>query len=384
MAQKRAREREFIMCFRKLTAVLLSVCILLFAFACGIDTTQTTPNSSSQVSTENTSESVLNGSTWDSSSILQNSSINENSSSITEDSSVQDSSVFEDSSVQDSSTTQKPDDVLPPIDYDGITKAEFYANYTVAVSSEDAKKRSEYGLMSGSLQTPDQAPEIADNRPMSGDLYLRNSQMLYSEDNQAYTVLYLSGEVAFTVYYGGAYITLEEVAAYVYAFGEIPANYTSKKSGSSTLFAKWGEYLRLNHSAFTGSTYRYPYEPELPNISGCGGTLQYYEMDIGTTGTDCDPKYDSVLYNNGSTITRGAARIVYGKQDLNGNGIYELNEFHLFYTYNHYNDFQEYLNYYGGWGEMFGNITGGGSISSKSDYNPTPYVSVVFADIFAN
>ena len=41
----------------------------------------------------------------------------------------------------------------------------------------------------------------------------------------------------------------------------------------------------------------------------------------------------------------------------------------------------EYLNYYGGWGEMFGNITGGGVISSKYNCNPTPYVPVVNAPI---
>ena len=54
---------------------------------------------------------------------------------------------------------------------------------------------------------------------------------------------------------------------------------------------------------------------------------------------------------------------------------------YLFYTYNHYNDFQEYLNYEGGWGEIFGNITGGGKISSKYDYNPTPYVKVARRDL---
>jgi hypothetical protein len=75
---------------------------------------------------------------------------------------------------------------------------------------------------------------------------------------------------------------------------------------------------------------------------------------------------------------RGAARIVYAQRDLNGNRILEPNERYVFYTYNHYNDFQEYLNYYGGWGEMFGNITGGGSISSKYDYNPTAYVETVW------
>ena len=30
---------------------------------------------------------------------------------------------------------------------------------------------------------------------------------------------------------------------------------------------------------------------------------------------------------------------------------------------------------------MFGNITGGGRISSKTDYNPTPYVPVVAASL---
>ena len=50
----------------------------------------------------------------------------------------------------------------------------------------------------------------------------------------------------------------------------------------------------------------------------------------------------------------------------------------MFYTYNHYNDFQEYLNYEGGWGEMFGNITGGGPISDYDpNFPPTPYVPSV-------
>ena len=30
---------------------------------------------------------------------------------------------------------------------------------------------------------------------------------------------------------------------------------------------------------------------------------------------------------------------------------------------------------------MFGNVTGGGTISSKYDYNPTPYVPVVRRDL---
>jgi hypothetical protein len=95
------------------------------------------------------------------------------------------------------------------------------------------------------------------------------------------------------------------------------------------------------------------------------------------------PGYETpVIYNNGSKITRGAARIVYGREDLNRNGYYEQDEIFVFYTHNHYNDFREYLNYYGGWGEVFGNETGGGEYSSKYNCNPTPYVPTAYKDFF--
>lgn len=269
----------------------------------------------------------------------------------------------------------------PPIDgdpYPNTSKTEFYASYTPASNDTDAYYRSLHGFLSGDLTLPDQAPVSAKNPPKKGNSYIRNEQMLFSEEGNAYTVVNEYGEKAFTVYRSGGYITLEEVAAYVYAFGTYPPNYVTSKNPNPEN-SIWGEYLRGNHSAFSGSTSKYPYEPKLPNISGCGGTLNYYEMDIGTTGTDCDPiNYPPAPYNDGHSIDRGAARIVYGKTDLNGNGVYEIGEFHLFYTYNHYNDFQEYLNYQGGWGEMFGNITGGGTLSSKTDYNPTPYVEISF------
>ncbi len=277
------------------------------------------------------------------------------------------------------------DNVPPDIandPYANMSASAFYANYSPATSNDDAYYRSLHGFMSGELETPDQAPMISSYRPMNGKQYIRNSETLYAEDGDAYIVVDAYGKEAFRVYRDGAYITLEEVAAFVYAFGTYPANYTVSKNTDPN-DSIWGIYLRLNHTSFSGDTSRYPYEPVLPNISGCDGDLNYYEMDIGTTGTDCDPSYPVKIYNNGSTITRGAARIVYGKNDLNGNGIYEIGEFHVFYTYNHYNDFQEYLNYAGGWGEMFGNITGGGTISSKYDYNPTDYVEVTYVPLAA-
>ena len=274
------------------------------------------------------------------------------------------------------------DVIIPGVDdpiisdpYVNVDVDAFYANYTPAVSYMDAYYRSKHNLMSGTLGDQDQAPTISSYQPKKDGKYVRNTSYLFSEDKNTYYVVDAYGEIVLEIYKGGAYIMLEEVAAYVFAFGTPPANQSASKDTRPTA-SPWGEYLRVNNTKFSGNTSKYPYEPVLPRISGCGGDLVYYEMDIGTTGTDCDPSYTAKLYNNGITITRGAARIVYSCQDLNGNKIIDLDERYVFYTYNHYNDFQEYLNYYGGWGEMFGNITGGGTISSKYDYNPTPYVEV--------
>ena len=255
------------------------------------------------------------------------------------------------------------------------------AGYQPAGSYEEALNRTQNGQLSGYPYVPDQAPILSEYRPMENGKYIKNNDPYYIDEN-TYVVVDAYGREVFRIYRGGAYITLEEVAAYVWAFGDIPANHSTSKSTRPTQ-SIWGEYLRVNHTKFSGSTSKYPYEPELPRISGCGGDLTYYEMDIGTTGTDCDPSYRAALYNDGYSITRGAARIVYARFDRNGNNIIDSDEKYVFYTYNHYNDFQEYLNYYGGWGEMFGNITGGGTISSKYDCNPTPYVPVVNAPLTA-
>ena len=247
--------------------------------------------------------------------------------------------------------------------------------YKPAGSYEEALDRSQRGELSGYPYVPDQAPMISEYRPMEDGKYIKNTDPYYIDEN-TYVVVDAYGREVFRIYRGGAYISLEEVAAYVWAFGDIPANHSASKKTSPTS-SIWGEYLRVNHSKFSGDTGKYPYEPALPRISGCGGDFTYYEMDIGTTGTDCDPSYEITVYNDGRRITRGAARIVYARFDRNGNAIIEPDEKYVFYTYNHYNDFREYLNYYGGWGEMFGNVTGGGVLSSKYNCNPTPYVPVV-------
>ena len=270
--------------------------------------------------------------------------------------------------------------------YQNVDKTAFYDNYTPACCWQNAQYRSDHGLLSGDLDVPGQYAEEAEYRPMEGDKYVRNTSASYADDGNTYIVVDSYGNEVLRIYEGGGYITLEEVAAYMYAFGgpngTMPANYNADKY-SDPQYSIWGEYLRVNHSEFYGNTDWYPYEPELPDIYGCGGTLHYYEMDIGTTGT-VTPGYETPTpYNNGASITRGAARLVYTRYDKNRNGVYEQNEVYVFYTHNHYNDFREYLNYYGGWGEVFGNMTGGGSYSSKYDYNPTPYVTTAYANFMA-
>ena len=248
--------------------------------------------------------------------------------------------------------------------YKNVSQSEFYANYTPATSYEDAYYRSQNGLLSGTISYATGAPTLAQNRPMQDGKFVRNTREIYTLGGEAYTILDSEGNAVMTIYKCGAYIALEEVAAYVYAYGTYPPNHRTSKS-TKPANSIFGKYLRVNHSQFSGDTTKYPNEPKLPNASGGGGSLQYWEMDIGGSS-----------YNNGTKITRGAYRIVYAKKDLNGNGIYEYGELHVFYTYNHYEDFQEYLNYYGGWSDRFGYETGG-----KVYGKPSPYVNVYWGDL---
>ena len=257
--------------------------------------------------------------------------------------------------------------------YLNMTSAQFYSNYTPAKSYWDAYWRTQHHFMSGSIDNQNQAPTVASNQPKSGSNLIRNSDSNYADNGNTWQVVDSNGNVVNKIYKGGAYVTLEEVAAYVYAFGDIPANYDSNKDNKDAAGYAWGKYLRVNNSRYyNNNTGNYAYEPKLPE-TGPGGTMQYYEIDIGTTG-----------YNNGTGITRGTARIVYTRYYSNGKLVDDLQYRYVFYTYNHYNDFQEYLNYQNGWGTRFGNVSNGGTVDKGS--NPSPYVQVTrqsFNTLFA-
>ncbi len=254
------------------------------------------------------------------------------------------------------------------------------SGYTKATCLQDAQLRSAKFLMSGDLTLPNKAPTVSKNQPQSNGKYYRNSATLFLDEGKTYIVFDANGEIANIIYEGGAYITLEEVAAYVMAFGDVPENYNAnkkQKTVSSTGEKQyWGKYLRINHSEFSGDISKYPYEPVLPQINGVssslgGGNYQYYEIDIGTSG-----------YNNGTYITRGACRIVYSRYTSGTTKFTDINKRYVFYTYNHYNDFQEYLNYENGWGEMFGNVSNGGTLDEGTD--PSDYVPVLTLNFLSN
>jgi len=266
--------------------------------------------------------------------------------------------------------------------YANVNETSFYNNYQKASDEIDSYFRSKHYLMSGDIEVPSQEPTISAYQPEENGTLIKNTSIKYSINKDIYYDYDSKGNIVNEIYKYGAYTSLEEVASYIYAFCEIPCNYTSKKSGKPSS-SSWGKYLRLNHSYFSGDTSKYPYEPSMPENLEEGGQYKYYELDIGTLGTDCDPSYAAKIYNNGKTITRGAARIVYTRLDSSSNTLENLNNGYLFYTYNHYNDFQEYLNYQNGWGKIFGNITGGGTISTYSSSTPpTSYIPVIKKQLF--
>lgn len=273
-------------------------------------------------------------------------------------------------------------------------RTQFYANYQPATCYKDSYYRSLHYLMSGDLTDQLQRPTIASNQPMDGTKYVKNNHHTLSADGTSYSICDSNGNIIKTIYRGGAYQTLEEVAAYVTAFDDIPANYTSDKSTTSDanlpLHNNWGKWLRLNHSYFSDAnkpTGSYPYEPDLPNAyKGKGyqnGTYRYYEMDIGTTGSyEYSTSYTPHVYNDGKNqIVRGASRIVYSYENTSYVSL-KPEEKHVFYTFNHYNDFQEYLNYENGWGKWFGNIAGGGSMNNKTSSYRTDYPEVTLRNLY--
>ena len=254
--------------------------------------------------------------------------------------------------------------------YLNVSFNDFYNNYSPATSVEDAYYRSKHYYISGDITEQGHIPPQSEYT-IDGS-YVRCTTALYILSTKGEYLGYvpnsINSEQPYIIYYGAGYQSINDVAAYLLAFGEVPANNKyDKNQGKSSAIDQWGIYGRVNNSSFSGDTSKYPYEPKLPGI----GTLKYIETDFGTKGgyvtsnSITGTYYNQGIYNNGKSITRGAARFVFvTKASTN-----RIDDRYVFYTYNHYNDFQEYLNYNDGFGLRFGNQSAGNEYcGSTKDY----------------
>lgn len=316
----------------------------------------------------------------DSSKTSQDSSNVDNGSSDSQSTVISSTTTTTSSTESDSSTSSATDE--PETDpYINVDVDEFYRKYKPATSLKDSTYRSKHHLLSGKLETCNYMPTLSSTRPIENGKYVLNTKSIYKDSNNSYEIHKSDGSYVSTIFKGGAYITLDEVASYLLAFGDVPSNYTSKKSAKDLTSDEesWGEYLRLNNSYFSGDTTKYPYEPELPDLT----KKQYYEIDFGSTvefkGED---KKTNAKYNSNLTIIRGPLRLIYTRYYKSGSVISSINDRNVFYTYNHYNDFQQYLNYYGGWGFRFGQVSGGGIINDTKNAMPSSYPTVIRKPLF--
>lgn len=268
--------------------------------------------------------------------------------------------------------------------YNNVDKTNFYNNYYEAKSYEEAYYRTQHRLMSGDIS--DQSHLTPDGDILSGTATVRCSTSIYILDYQGKYLGYIPNSFDddnYIIWYGGAYISHNDVAAYLYAFGEVPVNNKyDKNDGKSTSVNQWGKYGRVNYGSFSANSTKYKYQPKMPNSTG----QKYTETDFGTLGNYKTGDRNQSIYNNGKSINRGAARFVFVNNKKN------VDERYVFYTYNHYNDFQEYLNYEDGFSIRFGNESAGNQYCyNASDYvegkdnSPTqrPEITVMkFLDIF--
>ena len=272
------------------------------------------------------------------------------------------------------------------ISYSGINKNEFYGEgYETAQTYNDAIARTNAKLLSGDYNIPKNIPNyknITNPKSETGPVFY-NARARYIYEDAAcsgepigYILNDTDGDDSndTVIYRGGAYISMDEVSAYLWAFNDIPANWVESKSskGQRQAIQNWQEFGRVNNGFFSGNPDKYPFQPIL---TGSGTDFDYRETDFGTDGDfnfydqSGNPNVKQNPYNNGSKISRGTCRFCYTAEARHGL-LDEESMRHVFYTWSHYNDFEEYLNYKGGYGPKFGNLVSGNEYNSKNPQNP--------------
>ena len=234
--------------------------------------------------------------------------------------------------------------------YINMTSSEFYSNYSPSTSYLDSYYRSRHGFMSGSIDLNfNSTTSNFSNQPKEDSKYVKYYTSSFEDNGNTYVVYDYNLNIVNKIYKGGGYVSINEVASYIQAFGDVPGNYFSSKSVVSSSI--WGKYSRYNHSYFSNDTNKYPNEPSLP---GSSSLYDYYEVDIGGKS-----------YNTNNTEkTRGTLRIVYSRYNYGLSSLVSFENRKVFYTYDHYSNFQEYLNYQNGFGERFGYNSSTKEISS--------------------
>lgn len=286
-----------------------------------------------------------------------------------------------------------PDNPNIPSEKDNFTNTESWINKGYASSYEDALEKTANKQNCGlSYQSTTYLPKTNPGRKNADNKYFYISDYNYSEDGNAYRINTVDGSIGPVIYKDCCYVDMEDIAAYMIAFCDVPPNMKyDKYNGQDDAIDEWGVLGRVNHDYYSNDTSSYNYEPELTLQDSDGKYYAYYECDYGPK--QCNPNSygdypANSYYNNGSSIQRGPLRFCYTHNYSSAphNNDYTADitnptERHVFYTYNHYNDFQEYLNYYGGWNTIFGNLTEGNEYNKgPCTQTPTLFERISLAD----
>jgi len=133
-------------------------------------------------------------------------------------------------------------------------------------------------------------------------------------------------------------LNYQDVCLYYEAFRQFPPNYKTSRD-DAVAYGLNGRYVSIYSKASYHSDNDYTKKLGTFNDGSMGF---YYELDIDLDGT----------YNNGTRLSRGAARVVIVAAGLTGYGSEPV----CFYTYDHYADFVEFYNFYQGWSPLFAGI----------------------------
>lgn len=281
---------------------------------------------------------------------------------------------------------------------DSFSNSAYWQSIGYAANYSEAMSRANNEQQSGSNKKTDYIPSSATSNPQNEQgIYYRVSTMNYGNNGNSFRINTLDGTEGPVIYKDAAYTNIEDVAAYVVAFGDVPPNMQYLKNQGSSAINNWGTNGRVNYTYYSNdnSTGNYMYETKgythsqyfSKSSSSDEYWYHYFESDVGATLYNDEPyqrtAYSNSLrtYNDGEQITRGALRFVWTKgwtssehgKYISG-AIEESYERNIYYTTSHYNDFQQYLNYYGGWAGRVGNTEIG---NEWGEYVPNNHVDTM-------